>query len=222
MDMASRVGLLVALLLVSAAAVSTSAARTPPKGTAVFVVRHDARLCPSPLCGGYWVALANGARTRCSDGLRRPRCYVARLVDRSGAPLRGEVPEESLGRGAIAAWHAIGGRLLDQLVVASLYAPAGTATPSGGFYRVEDTGIRCVRAPCFSFRETQVNGSTRTTSSSVDLRASSATDEEIIRAATAVRSEDGLYARGRFARTADGGRTFRALRLYLRVPLPRA
>ncbi|MEP7224495.1 MAG: DUF6748 domain-containing protein, partial [Actinomycetota bacterium] len=42
-----------------------------------YVVYTDPRLCPSPLCGGYWVALANHSRTRCPDRRYRPRCYVA-------------------------------------------------------------------------------------------------------------------------------------------------
>jgi hypothetical protein len=222
MGMASRVGLLVVVLLAAGALVTSSAARTPPRGNAIFVLEHDPRLCPTPLCGGYWVALANGARTRCPDGLRRPRCYVARLAGPRGSSLTGAVSEGSLARGAIATRRTLGDRMLDELVVSALYAPAGTATPGGGYYRVTDTGIRCVRAPCFSVRVTQVNGSTRTTTSSVDLGASGATSAEISRARAAIHSRDGLYARGRFARAPDGGRVFRGLRLYLRAPLPRA
>ena len=48
----------------------------------MFLVEHDPRLCPSPACGGYWVALANGVRTRCGDGTREKRCYDARAVNR--------------------------------------------------------------------------------------------------------------------------------------------
>lgn len=222
MDMASRVGPLVVLLLAVGALVTSSAARTAPRGNAIFVLEHDPRLCPTPLCGGYWVALANGARTRCPDGLRRPRCYVARLAGPRGSSLPRAVSERSLARGALAPWRPFGDRTLDELVVSALYAPAGTATPSGGYYRVTDTGVRCVRAPCFSFRVTQVNGSTRTTTSSIDLGASGATAGEISRARAAIHTRDGLCARGRFARTPDGGRVFRGLRLYLRAPLPRA
>ena len=103
-----------------------------------------------------------------------------------------------------------------------MYGPAGTAAVGGGYYRVVDTGIVCIRAPCFSFRAQQVNGSSRITTSAVDLAASGAAAAEIERAQSALRTMDGLYARGRFAPTPDGGRVFRALRLYLRAPLPRA
>ena len=218
--MASRVGVFAILLAACGIAVTSAAARQPPAGTAMYVVHQDRRLCPSPLCGGYWVAIANGSRTRCSDGLRRVSCYAGRAIDSRGGAIGGGA-EGALARGAIEKWRDdFGG--LDQLVLAAVYAPAGRAAPSGGFYRVVDTGIRCVRAPCFSFRATQVNGSTRTTMSSLDLAASEASAGELALAEASLRSKNGLYARGRFARTADGGTVFRALRLYLRAPLPRA
>jgi hypothetical protein len=182
----------------------------------MYVVRHDPRLCPSPLCGGYWVAIANGARTRCADGLRRPRCYVADAIRAGGSPV-GDIAEEALVRGAL----DVGRDDLGELVVSAVYAPAGDALPSGGFYRVTDTGIRCVRAPCFSYRVTG-NGTTGTAVSSLDLEAAQATPKAVARAHAAVETKNGLYARGRFATTPDGGRVFRALRLYLRELPPRA
>jgi len=219
--MVSRVGA-VAILLLLGIAVSSSAARQPPVGAAMYVVRPDPRLCPSPLCGGYWAAIANGARTKCSDGKRRPQCYVAGTVDGKRRPRAVDLPEGALVRGAIDASTFEGIGPLDVLVVTAVYVPAGRAAVSGGYYRVVDTGIRCVRAPCYSFRATQVNGSTRVTTSSVDLGPARATAAETAKAQAALRTKNGLYARGRFARTADGGHVFRALRLYLRTPQPRA
>lgn len=215
--MASRVGI-VAILLVSGIATSSSAARQPPVGTAMYVVRADQRLCPSPRCGGYWAAIANGARTRCADGQRRPSCYVARTVDRNLRPREVDLPDGALVRGAIDSQDFGGFGRLDVLVVVAVYAPAGKATVSGGYYRVVDTGIRCVRAPCYSYRATQVNGSTRVAASSVDLEAARASAAETARAEAGLRTKNGLYARGRFGRTPDGGHVFRALRLYLRAP----
>ncbi len=218
--MVSRVVIVIAVIVVSAVAVAMSSARQPPTGTAMYVIRHDPRLCPSPMCGGYWLASANGARTRCSDGLRRPRCYAGRAVDTRGRPLS-DITEGALVRGAIDRWEDAPLKL-DELVLSAVYSATGDAAASGGFYRVFDTGIVCIRAPCFSYRVTQVNGRSRITASSVDLEASGAAPSEVERAQAALRTKDGLYARGRFASTADGGRMFRALRLYLRAPLPRA
>ena len=219
--MVSRVGL-IAILVAAGIAVSGAAARTPPTGTAMFLVQHDPRLCPSPLCGGYWAWLANGVRTRCGNGQQQTRCYAARAVDRYGGPYASEIPEGSLVRGAIELGQRFGDRILDQLRVYAVYAPAGTAAVSGGYYRVVDNGIRCIRAPCFSYRAGQVNGSSGVTISEVDLQASGAPARAIERAQAALRTKDGVYARGRFATTPDGGRVFRALRLYLRAPQPRA
>lgn len=213
--MASRVVLATTLALTVMA--TTAAARTPPAGTAMFVVHNDARLCPAPRCGGYWVALANGVRTRCPGGSRRIRCHAPRAFDRAGRRL-GAVPEGALVRGAIAESRTG----IDELRVSALYSPAGQAEVSGGFYRVVDNGIRCVREPCFSYTVTTVNASTRGPVSSVDLAASGASGAEIARARHAISTNNGLYARGRYARTADGGTTFRALRFYLRAPLPPA
>ena len=119
-------------------------------------------------------------------------------------------------------WEFEGFGNLGALAVAAVFAPAGTAPVSGGYYRVVDRGIRCVRAPCFSYRATQVNGSTRTTMSGVNLESARATPAEVARAEAALQTKNGLLARGRLASTPDGGRVFRTLRLYLRVPQPRA
>jgi hypothetical protein len=219
--MVSRVGLVAIVLALAGVSAAGSEARTPTSGTAMFTAQPDMRLCPSPLCGGYWVALANGVRTRCGDGVRQARCYVSRAVDRTGTPLARELPSGSLLRGAVERGQRLGTRQLDQLLVRAVYAAAGTSEVGGGYYRVLDTGIVCIRAPCFSFRAQQINGSSRITTSGVDLEASGATAAEIERAQAALRTKDGLYARGRFAPTPDGGRVFRALRLYLRAPQPR-
>jgi hypothetical protein len=58
--------------------------------------------------------------------------------------------------------------------------------------------------------------------SEVDLQAAQAAPGEIERAQEALHSTNGLFARGRFVRTSHGDVTFRALRLYLRAPQPRA
>jgi hypothetical protein len=183
----------------------------------MYVVRVDPRLCPSPKCGGYWVAIANGARTRCQDGLRHPRCYVARAVRPGGRQLGG-IPDGSLVRGAIDDGRDDFGVLL----ASAVYAPAGTAPVKGGFYRVVDNGIRCVRAPCFSFTSWTVNGRTRVLVSGVDLATARAEPSEVARGLAGLHTENGLYAQGTFTSGLDGGRVLHATRFFLRAPLPRA
>jgi len=218
----SRFSLLAILLVVVGIGAAESPARTPSAGTAMFVVLEDARLCPSPLCGGYWVALANGVRTRCADDAERARCYATDAADRTGRRLARSIPDGALTRGALVTGPAIAGAQLGRLRVWALYSPVGTASVAGGYYRIRDTGIRCVREPCFSFRATGVNSSTVVTVSALDLDASGGSPSDQARAQTALRTKDGLYARGTFVRSPDGGRIFRAVRLYLRAPLPRA
>ena len=221
--MISRVSLLTLLLVVAGiGSAEVSSARTPPAGTAMFVVQRDVRLCPSPRCGGYWVSLANGVRTHCGDGARRARCYATGAIDREGRRLAGALPDGALARGALEAGPPVAGTKLDRLRILATYSPAGAADVGGGYYRVRDTGIRCIRAPCFSYRAAGVNSSTSVTASAVDLAASGASPRDLARAQAALATKDGLYARGAFAPSPDGGRTFAAVRLYLRAPLPRA
>jgi len=214
---------LVALLASLALAGAAGSARSQPTmGTGIYTVQLDPRLCPSPLCGGYWVALANGARTRCADGIRRARCYAAKAVDEHRDPLETAIAEGALVRAELESSEYEGIGPLGVVAVAAVYEPAGRATVTGGYYRVVDTRVRCVRAPCFSYRVTQLNGRTRTTTSDVDLGTAGATRAEVARALKALRTKNGLFARGRFTREADGGRSFRTSRLFLRVPPPRA
>jgi uncharacterized protein DUF6748 len=193
---------------------ATSAA--PSVGSSLYVVQGDPRLCPSPLCGGYWVALANHARTVCHDGARRPRCYVASLVGPRQQPPPSAVPSGALARAEIQSQEFEGLGELGVLVVADVFAPTGKVIQTGRVFRLVDTGIRCVRAPCFSYRASQVNQSTRTTLSGVDLRAAGATPADVTRAEAALATKEGLLARGGVVPAADGGRVFRATRLYLR------
>jgi hypothetical protein len=218
----SRFPFLAILVVVAGFGAAEAPARTPSAGTAMFVVLEDARLCPSPLCGGYWVALANGVRTRCADDAERARCYATAAADRTGRRLARSIPDGALARGALVTGPTIAGAELGRVRVWALYSPAGSAAVAGGYYRVRDTGIRCVRAPCFSYRAAGVNSAMSVTASGVDLAASGASEDALARGQAALRTKDGLYARGTFAPSAGGGRVFRALRLYLRAPLPRA
>jgi len=200
---------------------SSAAGSPPPVGPTYYLVQPDPRLCPSPLCGGYWASLANRGQTRCHDGLVRARCYVASTVDEDRHPLTAGIPDGALLRAAIESRSYEGFGKLGVLVVADLYSPAGRATATGSFYRVVDTGIRCIRAPCFSLRAARINGSSRITVSDLDLTATRATPDELARAETAVHTKNGLLLRGRIASTTEGGRILRPSRIYLRIALPR-
>lgn len=178
-----------------------------------YVVRVDPRLCPSPLCGGYWVALANHRRTRCADGLHRARCYVARAWPGSRV-----IEDGALVRGGIAAEEHPGFGRLGILIATKVRNPRGTAA-TGDYYRLRDLGIRCVRAPCFSIRAFRLNTSARTMLSGVDLEpAGLELEGDVARALDG----EGLFAAGRLVSTDDGGRVLSATRVYLTGARPRA
>ena len=208
---------------VAALAVLCGSAHAPAAkysgGTAagIFVVRPDPRACPSPLCGGYWVSLANHARTRCSDGLLRPRCYVAYVLDSKTtdelSPVSG-----SLAKGELGFQESPDFGRLGQLTVGAVWAPVSQKPAAGGFFRLRDTGIRCVRAPCFSMRAMRINAKPRVVQvSAVDLGPATGR-----RVNPALRSTDGLLVAGGFEPTGNGGRLFRVTQAYLRASRPRA
>jgi hypothetical protein len=179
----------------------------------MYVVRGDPRLCPSPICGGYWVSLANRARTRCHDGLLRPRCYVAEA--------HGAVAEGGLARAMLGSKTYPGIGELGVLVVAESWAPVGTTRPTGDYFRVRDRGIRCIKAPCPSYAVAQLNRSLTTTVSRLDLTYAGLTPAEL-KAASRELAGRGVLLLGRIARPRDAGAILQATRAYLRAPQPRA
>lgn len=215
---------LIAVLVPLAGAVPATGGPPPILARSVYVVRPDPRLCPSPLCGGYWVSLANHARTRCHDGLLRPRCYVAIAIGASTRePLTTGLPTDALARAVVGSWTFEGFGELGAIFVADVWKPVGRAPPAGDFFRLRDTGVRCIRAPCFSFRVGRLNTSSRTALvSGIDLGPARDNPEISRRAETALGTPEGLLSSGRITATADGGRLFGATQVYLKTATPRA
>jgi hypothetical protein len=212
----SRSAISLLVLAVVVAGASSAGGRPAPVGQTIYVARPDPRACPSPLCGGYWVARANHARTRCHDGLLRPRCYVTDAVDVDGHPLEAGIPDGALVRADIEPRTSEGFGELGELVVGDVRAPVGKGV-KGAYYRVRDLGIRCVRAPCFHLRAARLNRSARTIVSSLDLvsvaRPSAA---ELAWAEAALSTSNGLWLLGNVIETSDAGRILTASRFYLR------
>jgi hypothetical protein len=189
-------------------------------GTFQYLVEPDPRECVSPRCGGYWVALVNHARTACSDGVLRRRCYVALAVDSRRQELAAGLPAGAIVRANLESRKFGPFGELGILVVADMRAPAGRE-PAGPIFRVRDLGIRCVRAPCFSLRAGRLNTPHRVTLSAVDLLPARLSERDQDRAVEALSTPSGLFASGRVIRTADGGRTLVVSRVYLRAATPR-
>ena len=189
----------------------------PVVARSIYVVQPDPRLCPSPLCGGYWVSRANHARTRCDDDQLRPRCYVAVAVSTlTRKPLTAGLPANALVRAVIGSWAFEGFGELGAVFVAEAWGPVGPEPSTGDFVCLRDIGVRCVRAPCFSFRAWRLNRPYRVTVSDVDLGPARSTPETLQRAEAALTTPGGLLASGDISRTADGGRVFRASQVFLR------
>jgi len=216
-------GGVIAVLVLPAATASATALPPPfPVAQSIYVVRPDPRLCPSPLCGGYWVSRANHSRTRCHDGLLRPRCYVAIALDQmSRRQLTTGLPENALVRAVIGSWTFGGLGELGAVFVAEIWKPVGSTPPTGDFFRVRDLGVRCVRAPCFSMRAWQINRTFRITVSDLDLRPAKPAPEELARAEAALTTPEGLLVSGRVDRTSQSGRLLRATQIFLRIATPR-
>ena len=141
--------------------------RPAPRCSSSSTTRGSARARSVAATGS---SLANGVRTRCGNGQRQARCYVARAVDRYGRPYVNEIPEGALVRGAIELGQRFGDRTPRSARASyAVYAPAGTAAVSGGYYRVVDNGIAASVLPASRIRAGQVNGSSRVTISEVDL-----------------------------------------------------
>jgi hypothetical protein len=220
---AAIVVLLAAGVLLSGALPAPGGPPPPAVARTIYVVQPDPRLCPSPLCGGYWVSRANHARTRCHDGLLRPRCYVAIAIGASSRkPLATGVPANSLVRGIIGTWPFDGFGDLGAVIVTDLWGPVSQAPPTGDFFRLRDIGVRCIRAPCFSLRAWRVNRPFSITASDLDFGEAHATPGQLRRAEAALSTPEGVFAAGRISGTATGGRVFRATQLFLRAPQPRA
>ena len=209
----SRRLLLVAVLTLGASTlVAVPAAGSSLRtGSSFYVVEPDPRMCPSPLCGGYWVSLANHASTRCADGMLRARCYAARAEDAVGIPVSA-IPDQALVRGRLEPDRDD----LGLLVVARLFEPAGKAKPTGRYFRLVDTGIRCVREPCFSMRASLLNSSTSTLISGVVLSTLGHQRNLEERVLAELGARNGVLVRGRVVVNPIGGRELHASRFYLR------
>ncbi len=122
-------------------------------------------------------------------------------------------------QGGIAAGDVPGFEHLGTLIATDVRNPVG-AVASGSFYRLRDIGVRCVREPCFSIRAFRLN--TRRHDDGLRTRSEErrALGGAGMRAATSALVGDGLFASGRTVSGAEGGRVFRASRIYLRGRQP--
>jgi hypothetical protein len=167
-----------------------------------FVARFDVRRCAWPFCGGYWVHRVNRTSTRCADGRFASECYVAEL-DASAIGLSGDETSSlsaSFGSGRAVIEGTIRTVTNGSLSYAVMHAEHGwvaanDAVADDVFYSLEDDGIRCVRAPCFSIDEQKLNSTIDRTISDLDLDLVGLTDAQRDAVGPAL-SGQGLLATG--------------------------
>jgi len=124
------------------------------RNSTYFTIAPDLRLCPSPLCGGFWVTRVNRGGTVCADGSLAPSCYVADLdVSRAGlssaqeAAVRGAVGH-LLMRGSIEPKTVPPFGNLGVFAAREAWLGHDGATVTGIFFRARDTAIVCITYPC--------------------------------------------------------------------------
>lgn len=177
-----------------------------------FSIRPDMRKCMSPMCGGYFVSRVNQAMTQCSDGKYAKECYVAE-IDWSSAGL---TPDDAAGatslifRGSIGfkAYGSLGN--FGVLKATEVWSSPIVEAPSGSFYRVTDTGIRCFRAPCLNMKSDRLNSTSSRMLSEIGGYYGP-------KAANAVMADKAALVAGTYYTTKNGGRGLTATGFWTRV-----
>jgi Domain of unknown function (DUF6748) len=216
--------LLLASVVGLACLFTTIDARGASPAAAVYRLKADSRLCPSPVCGGFWARRVNRTLTTCLDGSTQASCYIAAvdlsaLSTASRARAQAALPSSTtLATGTFARYRSDDFPQLARLAAARVWVAAGPSRDTATVYRVVDTGLRCVRAPCFSLRATAVNRTTSASLSSIDLSGSGASAAELRRAHAAL-SSTGILATGATRADekpgTDAGRVLAATQLWL-------
>jgi len=171
------------------------------------VTRGDIyRKCPYTLCGGYFVKSVNQALTRCADGTMQKECHAIELnttalgwTDEQRAAFDAQF---SQGLAIVRATLDPEPRGLytgDVLNVSEAWQGQATHKGWGDFFRVKDTGIRCIAAPCPSLGVTKLNvGKDPIYASDIDLQHTGASKTAV------AAGQDALYSTGILANGALG------------------
>jgi hypothetical protein len=104
-----------------------------------FAVRPDLRLCPAPICGGYFVHQANRDKTRCADGTLQAECHVNQVVFERPPPLPGvDISGVSLAHGRLVEIAAPPGGTYPQaqLLASAIWRAASSHAPDGTYYQI--------------------------------------------------------------------------------------
>jgi hypothetical protein len=174
--------------------------------------RGLARRCAWPNCGGYWLSRPNRTTLRCADGRWARECYVTE-IEASALGLSEEQTVElssEFGAGSAIIQGSLGTASNGTFSYAVVRAEAAWVSTqqeseSGVFYRLDDNGIRCTRAPCFSIAERKLNSTIHRALSDLDTQAVELTDVQQQELATAIADGHGAIAVGHNVRNRRTG-----------------
>ena len=175
-----------------------------------YFVKPDLKRCAAPFCGGVYYQLANAETTKCFDGKKAEWCYAAgQNTSRLGlgevgttkyitALNNGAFGEgtQVLVRATIASkdWGASLGRFAE-LRPTEAWIGQTSNEAAGPLAKIEDSGVRCITAPCPSLRERKLNSSVKVDIADLSWDKSGATDEQIGEALDKMHT-DGLIVAG--------------------------
>ncbi len=148
-----------------------------------YTLERDFRKCAYPMCGGYYVSRVNRAKTICADGSSRERCYVAQL-DQSGLQVE-SAGEATIVRGKINS-KKINGSHWGVFKASEAWKAATDAAPTGFFYRIKDSGIQCIQAPCPGYHRAKLNSTVSGNFNDLDLDNGGASAAQLDEAMNAV------------------------------------
>jgi hypothetical protein len=159
-----------------------------------YFVQPDLRRCASPVCGGVFYRLANAETTRCLDGKKADKCYAAAadwtrlgLGEVGMSKVYDALNKDAFGSATTLLVRALVGSkdwgnglgTFANLRVTEAYIAQGPNEAAGPIAKIEDSGVRCITAPCPSLREKKLNSSTSVDIAELGWDKSGATDEQI-------------------------------------------
>lgn len=198
---------LAALPIVPApAAAQTGAVETfesLPSSSYYIVTRVDARLCPTPFCGGVFVALVNRRWLVCPDGSIQEECHapivdwsLLRLDPEREAQVAAEfAARRVLARGDLVLRSSAFGEL-PTLVVSDAWRGVTGNEPGGHFFGLVPTGIVCITYPCPTLKGRLLNLRRGYFFHDLDLASSGATSDQIAEGLRSLFEGPGLLVAG--------------------------
>jgi hypothetical protein len=175
-----------------------------PGGTyTYYFVQADLRKCASPVCGGVFYRLANATKTTCLDGSKAAKCYAA-TDSLTGLGLAetalGKV-NDALANGEVLMRATIGTKTYSgvgtfaKLNAKEAWLAQTSNAIEGPLMKMEDSGVRCIAAPCDSFKESKLNSAITAMIADIKWDDSGASDRLIGTALDKMHS-DGLIVAG--------------------------